>query len=169
MKKPLKKNLPARTADYDRNRLDPAPNQLKLDRLAEKAKYHGSPTHKAHPLKFGLPLENVRQGDATLCDAEANFQPAQMAEIPLLLRRGIRAGLVTKSAGRIWSVAEDGWIFEARTTNSVLYEYHGYPVRYGEAIAEAVYDRFVRWAEQHGDQDDRTAAANCRRRYGFGK
>ena len=67
------------------------------------------------------------RGDATLCD-DAEFEPSQMAETPMVMRRGIRAGLIGHTQRIIWTVADDGWIFEARETNRDTAEFHGYPV-----------------------------------------
>ncbi len=61
--------------------------------LLNNVHYRGSPKHKLHPHLFGLPQFNGQRGDATLCD-EADFEPGQMAEVPMLIRRGIRAGLI---------------------------------------------------------------------------
>ena len=174
MKKPALRPKPLRTSDYDRNRLHSAPPNEMLNRLAETAKYRGSSKHKASPMRFNLPLFVGDRGDATLCDEDANFQPDQMASMPRLLQRGIKTGLVGKVMvqgipSRIWTVADDGWIFEARITNPGQSEYHGYPVRTNEAIAESVYLRFAEWACLFGDDREVHAAANCKVRYGFKK
>jgi hypothetical protein len=89
-----------------------------------------------------------------------------MAAIPTMINRGLEAGLVG-AKGIIWSVADNGWIFEARLTNIEQAEYHGYPVRPSEAIAERVYRRFVAWSQRNGSEIDRMAAANCKARYRF--
>ena len=73
-----------------------------------------------------------------------------MADIPALIERGIRAGLIGHTARLLWTVADDGWIFEARETNRETAEYHGYPVLPEESIGHLVFDRFVNWAEAHG-------------------
>ena len=41
-------------------------------------------------------------------------------------------------------------------------EYHGYPVRPSEAIAELVYKRFSAWAIAHGNPQDQQAARACK-------
>ena len=112
------------------------------------------------------PFDGPR-GDATLCDEHASFQPAQMREIPSLVQRGIRAGLIGATQRVIWTVADNGWIYEGRQTNADTSEFHGYPVRESEPIAELVYQRFVAWVDEHGDSSARHAAMSCRQRYGF--
>ena len=86
-----------------------------------------------------------------------------MTEIPALFRRGIRAGLIGHTGRIVWSVADDGWLFEARDTA----EFHGYPVLATEAIARAVFNRFSDWAAEHGTQEDLSARDSCRLRYGL--
>ena len=90
-----------------------------------------------------------------------------MREIPSLVQRGIRAGLIGATQRVIWTVADNGWIYEGRKTNADRSEFHGYPVRESEPIAELVYQRFVAWVDEHGDSSARHAAMSCRQRYGF--
>ena len=84
--------------------------------MLKAVRYHGSSKHKLHPHLFDLPPFQGSRGDATLCD-DADFQPADMAEVRALLLRGIRAGLIGHTGRILWTVANDGWIFEARETN----------------------------------------------------
>ena len=84
-----------------------------------------------------------------------------------MIRRGLRAGLIGHGNRIIWAVADDGWIFEGRLTNVATNEFHGYPVRPSEAIAELVYKRFSSWAITRGTSQDQLAAKACRDRYGF--
>ena len=66
----------------------------------------------------------------------------------------------------IWTVGDDGWIFEGRPTNVVTCGYHGDPVLGWEAIARPIYDRYREWAKASGSNLDRIAAEQCRFRYG---
>ena len=84
-----------------------------------------------------------------------------------MMHRGIKSGLVGEEGRIIWAVANDGWMFEFRQTNVMQSEYHGYPLRPTEAIAEPVFRRFARWAQEQGAQTDQDAAVSCRRRYRF--
>ena len=134
--------------------------------MLDTASYEGSPKHKLYPHQFGLGPFNGKRGDATLCD-EADFRPSQMVEIPTLIERGLNAGLIGHTLRIIWTVANDGWIFEARETNRDTAQFHSYPVLPEEAIARIVFDRFTLWADEHGASVDRAARDACRLRYGF--
>jgi hypothetical protein len=169
---PPRLDLPARRSDNDKRRLHPAPDRATLFRLSEQACYRGIAKHKANPTEFGLAISPIRRGDATLCDEHAAFDRLAVAGIPQLLRRGIEAGLIGKTADRgvptiIWTISGTGWIFEVRLTNVAVFEYHGYPVRPTEAIAEHVYVRFRDWAAEEGTDEDREAVTMCRALYGF--
>ena len=144
----------------------PAPPGHLIERMLQIVHYEGSSKHKLHPHLFGLQPFNADRDDATLCD-EADFQPDQMAGIPALLQRGIRAGLIGHTARLLWTVADDGWIFEARETNRESAQFHGYPILPEESIGRLVFDRFTNWANAHGAPADRSAAAACRLRYNF--
>ena len=65
----------------------------------------------------------------------------QIDDIPL--KRGIRAGLIGHTERVLWTVANDGWIFEARETNRETAQFHGYPVLPEESIGRLVFDRFA--------------------------
>lgn len=167
MKQPAQRpDLPRRQSNNDRRCLLPLPvDPAHLQHLAA-AKYCGSPKHKANPKVYGLEPFLGKRGDATLCDTHSGFERVHMLAIPGLMQRGLRASLVGTSQ-MLWTVADSGWIFEARLTNSVQLEYHGYPVRSSEPIAEAVFSRFNEWAAANGTAADRQAAANCQAMYGF--
>lgn len=168
MKKPKSRiALPPRSSDNLRRALDPSPDPRVLEQLSGTARYSGYSKHKAAPQAFGLPSYTKPRDDSTLCDTHAGFTKDQIGSIPRLLRRGIRAGLVASSTRLIWTISDEGWIFEGRITNAEQHEYHGYPLRPSEPIAQAVYNRFQAWAAVNGDTLDRQAVANCRDLYGF--
>ena len=144
----------------------PIPPDDLIERMLDTVHYEGSPKHKRHPHLFGLEPFNGDRDDATLCD-EADFQPDQMADIPALVQRGIRAGLIGHTERLLWTVADDGWIFEARETNRETAEFHGYPILPEESIGRLVFNRFANWADAHGSAADRAAATACRLRYRF--
>ena len=160
-------NLPARASDNDKRRLDTAAGPERITLLLERAHYKGWEKHKGNPAAFGFPPWTKRRGDETLCDDHSGFTPDAMQSIPRLLRRGITAGLIGPGDRILWTVGDDGWIFEGRVTNPEQSEYHGYPVRPGEAVATKVYQRYALWAQTHGDDADRLAATRCRELYGF--
>jgi hypothetical protein len=172
MKPPKRSDLPARRSDNDKRRLHPAPDRGALDALSVRAEYRGISKHKAKPLRFGLPLHSGPRGDETLCDEHAGFEPSDLEDARRLLVRGFAAGLVGHVERQgiptvVWTVSDHGWIFEARVTNAGKAEYHGYPVRPSEAIAEQVFRRFVTWAQTVGSASDRQAAENCQVLYGI--
>ncbi len=168
MRRPQPVDLPPRRSDNDKRRLVVDPPPVLLERLESAVNYAGSSKHKRHPHLYNLPPFKGKRGDATLCDGHAGFQPEDMRSIPSLVRRGIRAGLVSEEGRIIWAVANDGWMFEFRQTNAMQSEYHGYPLRRTEAIAEPVFRRFAQWAQEQGTQIDHDAAESCQRKYGFG-
>lgn len=164
--KPTKRSdIPPRNSDnYKRRLLDPlTPQDTQL--LIQCVNYKGSPKHKQNPYLFGLAAFNGKRGDETLCDSHAGFTPKKMLNVSMLIQRGITASLV--GVRMFWTVADDGWIFEARLTNSIAHEYHGYPVRPTEAIAEPVAKRFYEWAHAKGSSIEQNAAQTCYLLYGF--
>lgn len=167
VKKPAKRpTLPARRSNNEKRRLmsNPAPSYVK--QLQQNITYQGSSKHKKTPHLYGLTPFQGNRGDATLCDRDANFQPANLNSIPEMIQRGLEAGLVGEN-GVIWAVADNGWIYEARITNVGKTEYHGYPVRSTEPIAEMVYKRFMEWVGDHGNELALQAVRKCKTLYGF--
>ena len=165
MRKPPKRPvIPPRNSDNNKRKLAPDAPPKRIAELLKIVHYKGSPKHKRNPAAFGLEPFRGDRGDATLCDAHANFQPADTAGIPAMIERGLRASLIGTN---LWTVANNGWIFEGQVTNMVQAEYHGYPVRSSEAIAEPIDRRFRVWADCHGDAGDKQAAENCAVLYGF--
>lgn len=168
MRKPAKRpGVPPRLSNNDKRRLISTPDPCHMETLLQNVKYRGSSKHKLNPKLYGLDAFHGQRGDATLCDRDANFQPADLGSINDMIKRGLRAGLVGNK-DIIWAIADNGWIYEARLTNVCQTEYHGYPVRSSEPIAEVVYRRFTEWAQNSGDQAARLAAENCKNLYGFG-
>lgn len=167
MKPPNKRpDLPPRHSENNKRRLLENPSQDDIARLRENVSYEGSSKHKQNPSLYGLEPFRGHRGDATLCDRDANFQPEDYGQVSKMIQRGLQAGLIGEN-NIIWAVADNGWIYEARVTNIDQLQYHGYPVRDTESIAELVYQRFTEWAEQHGDQVSRQAAQSCKTLYGF--
>lgn len=165
-KPPSRTEIPPRNRDNNKRRLEKEVPPALVVELRKKVSYRGSPKHKRNPASFGLEPFRGERGDSTLCDEHANFQRGDMSKIETLIQRGLQARLIGTNA-LLWTVADGGWIFEGRLTNSTTSEYHGYPVRPSEAIAEPVYRRFQEWAFTWGDNTDREAANNCAALYGF--
>lgn len=144
--------------------MSPLPSEVEIAALLASVRYGASSKHKINPQLFGLEPYRGERADETCCDRDASFAPEHMRLIPALMSRGIRAGLI--GTGRLlWTVADSGWIFEARLTNAATAEYHGYPVRPTEPIAALVLRRYAAWAEAHGSDADRQAISNCKLLY----
>jgi hypothetical protein len=157
-------DLPPRTSDNVKRQL--AQGLAAEDVYAQfgATTYGGSSKHKQNPHLFGLePFRGIR-GDRTLCDKHASFRPSDMARIPALLDRALRASLV---GSHIWTVDDNGWIYELAITNPATHERHGYPLRPAEAIAEIVFRHFKVWAANGGSASDKAAALACQKLYGF--
>lgn len=137
----------------ERRLVEPAPDQTYREALAGRAEYGASPKHKHGPYKFGLSPYTGAKEDSTFCDAHADFRPTDMDRIPGLLLRGISAGLIGKGDAKgdpplLWTVDDNGWIYEARITNPGQALYHAYPVLLNEAIARKVIERYSLWVAE---------------------
>ncbi len=159
-------NLPARRSNNEKRRLMANPTEDYIAQLQQNIRYEGSSKHKLNPHLYGLTSFLGTRGDATLCDRDANFNEKDFRSIRGMIHRGLDAGLVGEN-GVIWAVADNGWIYEGRITNVSKTEYHGYPIRSTEPIAEIVYQRFSKWAQDHGNGLAREAVQKCKTRYGF--
>ena len=172
-KPPRRPDIPPRHSDNIKRRLMLNPDKRIIGVLIKRACYGGYAKHKRHPAHFGMvPDRGLHEGDATLCDEHAGFGPQDCKRIPVLLRRGARAGLLGQDCRAgiprvLWTIDDNGWIYEARLTNHVACEYHGYPIRPSEAIARQVYERFSQWVEDCGVKEDRRAMIQCKVRYGI--
>ena len=116
--------------------------------MAARSNFSPYAKHKKHPDAYGLrPYEGPHE-DPTYCDDHAGFGPADMVRGHALLKRGIEAGLFgdTEKKGdpsHLWSVDDNGWIYEAQITNPGYAAYHAYPVLPTEAIARKVLARYA--------------------------
>ncbi len=150
-RKPEKRLVDARSSGNDKRRLrEPLPTNAWLGRLAVRACFEGYPKHKLRPQAFNLEPFTGQREDVTYCDGHAQFTPADMQRVPVLLRRGILAGLVGHNDAQgdptlVWTVDDTGWIYEARITIPGRALYHGYPVLRNEAIARPVIARYIQY------------------------
>jgi hypothetical protein len=87
-----------------------------------------------------------------------------MDRIPALLQRALRARLV---GSHIWTVDDNGWIYELVVTNPTTNERHGYPLRPSDPFAVTVYRHFQGWALENGSEIEKAAAVACWELYGF--
>lgn len=98
--------------------------------LLSRVKYTGSGHHKRYPANYGLERVNPRK-TATVCDARRTIK---LEEAEGLLHSGIKKTMMSTLLAAegmpkyIWSVSEDGEPFEAKTSESTPWQYHGYPL-----------------------------------------
>lgn len=118
-----------------------------LERLTEDRKialtgavrYVGSGHHKRNPADYGLPRANPRP-TKSLCDLERTIL---LDEARQLVASGIQYGLFSEPQEDgfpkfIWSVSENGEVFEAKTDIHGTGEYHGYPLEDEDAMHKYV-------------------------------
>ena len=111
--------------------------------LFARASYGPYSKHKYHPHAYGLLPYTGGDAERTYCDEHAGFGLADRTRVPTLLERGIHLGLwseriVDDVPALLWTIDDNGWIYELRITNSVQAEYHGYPVLPGDAFAQVI-------------------------------
>jgi hypothetical protein len=124
--------------------------------LAARVTFEPSAKHKRHPDAFGMkPYEGLHE-DPTYCDDHAGFKKSDIPRAHSLLVRGVEAGLFGATfkkgdPGLLWSVDDNGWIYEAQITNPGYAGYHAYPVLPGESIARKVLYRYAEFVEARND------------------
>lgn len=170
LRKPPSRKQRLRASPNDPRRLsDEPPSRAERDALAARATFDAYAKHKRHPTAYGLKPYEGEDEDPSYCDEHAGFTPADMARAPALLTRGIDAGLFGKpkngDPGLLWSVDDNGWIYEAQLTNPGYAVYHAYPVLPSEAIALKVLMRYTDFVIQQ-DSPVLTASLDAaRKRY----
>jgi hypothetical protein len=165
MKKPKPRpDIPPRSNENRKRRLFDIMSAEQSTTFFAGMKYEGSPKHKQNPHLFGLEPFRGERGDRTLCDAHARFNPDDFARLSRLQECARAASLI---GNFIWTVDDNGWIYELAVTNAGQNQYHGYPVWPSEAIAEKVFIRFRHWAALYGSAQDKAAAQACQSFYGF--
>ena len=164
MKRPSTRTRLPRRRDAMRYRyLAEEVSQEGLSESFHRLSYKGSPKHKRLPHLHGLEPFNGIRGDATLCDRDAGWKPTDDARIARLLERSRNAILV---GNLLWTVDDNGWIYELQRTNPEQNEHHGYPLLPTDPFAQKVYRRFADWATQSGQQADHKAMRACQNLYG---
>ncbi len=169
-KKPRRRIAVDRHSDNDKRRLrEPSPDDEFRRSLAARVRFEGWGKHKLRPRAFGL--EPAPSGeDDTYCDGHANFSPSDLERIPSLLQRGIGAGLIGHNDSQgdptlIWTVDDNGWIYEGRITIPSQALYHGYPVLPSDAFGKIVIARYTHWVYAEGDNTLVYALQNALERY----
>jgi hypothetical protein len=161
-RKPKRRLVVERSSDNDKRKLrEPAPKAEARETLARRARFEGSAKHKLEPRAFGLePAPS--DDDDTYCDGHAGFRPEDMARTGRLLRRGLLAGLIGQIDKQgdptlIWTVDDNGWVYEGRITTPTRALYHAYPLLPSDAFAKIVIARYAEWA--YGEADARVLFA----------
>lgn len=114
--------------------------------FATRVKYDPYSKHKYNPTAYGLAPYAGEDEERTYCDEHANFTKADIGRIPVLMERGIKLCLWSESRrggtpNLLWTIDDNGWIYELRTTNATQCQYHGYPILQGDAFARQVLAR----------------------------
>lgn len=157
-------NLPVRDDAHRTRELDPNPASPDFAARFTDIRYGCSGKHKRNPYIYNISPYHGRDIDRSLCDEHADFQKSDMVRIPLLFRRAELSGL---AGSLIWTVDDNGWIYELMSTNVGLNEWHGYPLLPTDSFARQVWVRFDDWATHLGIKADRETARRCAQYYGF--
>ena len=142
--------MPDRSSDNDKRALiEEMPDPAERARLAADVRYRGYGKHKRNPYIWKVAAYHGDAEDSTYCE-DAGLLPADLSRALRVIRRGISAGLFGDQIDGdnptiLWTIDDDGWIFELRLTNRDQAEYHGYPVRLNDAMARRVIIRFGDW------------------------
>jgi hypothetical protein len=107
--------------------------------LIASVTYVASGHHKRNPADYGLQRTNPRP-TKSLCDL-VRIVPQQEAQE--LLRMGINYGMVSSHCFGdfpkfVWSVADDGEVYEAKTDAVTRGAYHGYRLEEDDDMRELV-------------------------------
>ena len=114
-----------------------------LNRMENTASYRPSPYHKS---SGGPETDAAPRPDKTICDGPATGGHRKPL---LLLRAGIRRGMVSRQTRRgwprqVWAVGDDGVVYEGQLSNEQTGEYHGYPMKKGDGFAGFIGEEWER-------------------------
>ncbi|HYD23819.1 MAG TPA: hypothetical protein VEB68_03415 [Croceibacterium sp.] len=157
-KKPDKRVIDERVADNQKRRLLlEMPARTLREQLADRITYEGSGAHKADPYSWGIEPYRGRRRDRTYCDLHARFKFKDRLRIQRLLRRGVIGGLISDHAlkgdpSMLWTIDDNGWIYELRITNPGHAIYHGYPVLPSDPLARKIIARLSAWASDEAEE-----------------
>jgi hypothetical protein len=93
-----------------------------------------------------------------------------MARTGPRLRRGLLAGLIGHNDKQgdptlIWTVDDNGWVYEGRITTPTQALYHAYPLLPADAFAKVVIARYAEWAYDQAEAKLLNALRNALDRY----
>lgn len=146
-KKPASRIVVKRSRNNAKRRLvATVPTIQSRTELSTRVAYGAYSKHKYNPTAYKLTPYAGQDEERTYCDEHANFSKASFGRIPMLLDRGVMLGLWSDQSdgdvpALLWTIDDDGWIFELRITNSGQAQYHGYPVLQADAFARHVLAR----------------------------
>lgn len=163
-RRPSRRDLRKPSTRYRERKLEENLTPDLLGRLFDDIRYGCYGKHKSNPYVYGVEPYRGQDSDCSLCDDDAGFVKDDMRRIPALFERSKKAGLV---GTLLWTVDDNGWIYELQVSNVTLNEWHGYPLLTNDTFARKVWDRFSDWAGQKGSQSDREAAQLSAKFYGF--
>jgi len=149
-KPPDRIDLP-RKESVKRNLSPEPPSEAARTHLAGRAWYKGYGKHKRNPYIWDLDPWHGISADRTFCE-DAGFELADKSRIDGLLERGIEAGLFGDLVDQgdptmLWTIDDNGWIYELRLTTASQAEYHGYPMRPSNVFGQKVVARYRAWLE----------------------
>jgi len=163
-RRPSRGHLPERDDTHRKRSLMVNPSRQDADERFINIKYECYGKHKANPYLYSAAPYHGTDSDRTLCDEHAQFQNTDIQRIPSLLGRARDAPLF---GNLIWTIDDNGWIYELAVTNSGHNTWHGYPLLPRDRFARQVWERFDDWAAKRGGDQDRLAARHCASLYGF--
>lgn len=155
-RRPPARVAPQRSRNNAKRRLSVlVPTDMERDNLIACASYGAYAKHKYNPAAYHLAPYAGQDEERTYCDEHAGFGKADVARVPTLLRRGIQLGLCSdrkadNAPAMLWTIDDNGWIYELRVTNVDLFQYHGYPVLTNDAFAKQVLARARKVAFEAG-------------------
>lgn len=146
-RRPPARIVPQRSRNNAKRRLSVLlPTDLERDTLTACVSYGCYSKHKYNPAAYNLAPYAGQDEERTYCDEHAGFRKTDVSRAPALLRRGIQLGLCSDRKSddvpvMLWTIDDNGWIYELRVTNVGLFQYHGYPVLTNDAFAKQVLAR----------------------------
>ncbi|MFW2831558.1 hypothetical protein [Sphingomonas sp. ID0503] len=148
-KPPLRVHLPRLSENEKRDLSLDEPDEAARTALAGRARYEGYGKHKRNLHLWNLAAFHGYAPDRTFCE-DVGFERRDEQRIPVLLHRGIAAGLFGDlhrqgDPTMLWTIDDNGWIYEMRQTNSGQALYHGYPMAPTNALGRKVIARFETW------------------------
>ncbi len=149
-RKPPRRTPLVRLSENEKRDLSAAlPSASERSALASRASYGGYAKHKRDPHAWGLVPFHGEAPDRSFCE-DIGFTLADQSRIPGLLGRGIAAGLFGDLVRQgeptmLWTIDDNGWIYELRQTVPSQALYHGYPLHPANALGRKVIARFEQW------------------------